>query len=159
MTCLPCSCLLVTVCCFVEVNLLLASAFVRSRWMASMTSGCWARTASPSFIVQSSFLLIIERTSGVATNDFTLSSQTALEFLVLRHPAIGLHDLKRVGRCHQNQGKEVVRVQCNWSDKRIKLFGFEQLVGRRAGRGRSSRSSWRLGDRHNRYPDVKCQNQ
>ena len=42
-----------------RVNLLLASAFARRRWIASMTSACCAITASPSFCVQSSLVLII----------------------------------------------------------------------------------------------------
>src|SRR5689334_4901129 len=74
---LPCW-LLVTFCCLVDVSFLLASALVRRRWTASITSPCCARTASPSFWVQSSFVLIIERTSGVATNDLTLSSHFCL---------------------------------------------------------------------------------
>ena len=113
MTCLPCSCFFVTFCSLVDVSLLLASAFARKRWIASITSGCWARTASPSFCVQSSFVLIIARTSGVATNDFTLSSQAllvnrgfqfvAFEILVFCCPTVGLHYLKRIGRGHQDQ--------------------------------------------------------
>ena len=33
------------------------------------------------------------------------------EVLVFLHPAIGLHDLQRIGRCHQDQGQQSIRIQ------------------------------------------------
>ena len=39
-----------------------------------MMSSCWARKASPSFCVQSSFSFIIVRTCGTAVSDFTVGS-------------------------------------------------------------------------------------
>src|SRR5262245_27688968 len=50
------------------------SALPRSRWIASISSFCWPRNASPSFCVQSSFSLIIEMTWGKPTSALTLSS-------------------------------------------------------------------------------------
>src|SRR4029077_615254 len=57
------------------------------------------------------------------------------EILIFLDPAIGLHDLERIARRHENQGKQVVRIQCNGCDERIELLGLEQLIGRlRSGR-------------------------
>ena len=53
-----------TFCCLVVCSLLFACAFARSRCTASMTSGCCASTASPSFCVQSSLVLIMVSTVG-----------------------------------------------------------------------------------------------
>jgi hypothetical protein len=66
----------VTVCSGVDLRLPAACALARSRCTASIVSFCWARNASPSFCVQSSFSLIISMTGGKLTRDFTLSSQS-----------------------------------------------------------------------------------
>ncbi len=112
MICFPLSCRFTTFCSFVDDNLLFASALVRSRWIASITSGCCARTALPSFVIQSSFELIMPRTSGVATSALTESSQdclstaafssSALSFGVVFDKAVCLNDLQRIGRRHEN---------------------------------------------------------
>ena len=79
----------VTFCSFVVWSFFSASAFARRRWTASITSGCCASTASPSFCVHSSCVLIMLRTCGVAASCLTLSSQgclstSALSFASLR---------------------------------------------------------------------------
>ena len=65
----------VTFCCGVDFRLPAASALARSRWTAVATSFCWPIIASPSFWVQSSWLLIICSVCGNAVSDFTLTSQ------------------------------------------------------------------------------------
>jgi hypothetical protein len=107
-------------------------ALARNRWIASITSGCWDRTASPSFSVQSSFSLIILRTSGVATNDLMLSSQSclatarlqliALEILVRFQPTLGLDNVGRIGRSHEYFGEERIGTKGDWRDKLVELL-------------------------------------
>ena len=90
MTCLLSCCLTVTFCSLVETSFLLSCAFARSRWIASITSGCWASTASPSALVQSSFSLIIASTVGVAASALTLSSHALLVDLGLERVVLQL---------------------------------------------------------------------
>src|SRR6516225_7498824 len=73
--------------------------------MASMTSGCCASTASPNFCVQSSFELIMERTDGVATSDFTLSSQPCLSASCLsRSSCMSLCSISQRSACTISSG-------------------------------------------------------
>ena len=58
-----------------------------------------------------------------------------LEGFVPGRPSIRLHDLKRIGRCHQNLGEQRIRIERDRSHQRIELFGLQQLLrlGRPAG--------------------------
>ena len=78
MYCLWSSVLALTVCSLSDLSLPLACARPRRRWIASITSACWASMASPSFCVQSSWSAIMASTVGTWTNDFVLSSQLCL---------------------------------------------------------------------------------
>ena len=66
----------VTFCWGVDFKLPAASARARRRWTEAATSFCWPIIASPTFWVQSSWLLIICRVCGKAVSDFTLTSQS-----------------------------------------------------------------------------------
>ena len=50
--------------------------------------------------------------------------------LVGARPAIGLHHLERIGRGHQDFGKQGVRIERDRREQLIELFGLEQRLGR-----------------------------
>ena len=64
-----------TVCCSFDFRFPASCAFLRRRWIESITSFCCSRNASPRLWVQSSFSSIVVSTVGNGTSDFTLSSQ------------------------------------------------------------------------------------
>src|SRR5215831_13827766 len=73
--------------------------------MASRTSFCCARNASPSFWVKSSFSLIAARTSGKFTRDFTLGSQFwASRAVVSASPFKVLFALAQRSACTTSRG-------------------------------------------------------
>ena len=133
----------------------------RRRWIASITSGCCASTASPRFLVQSTLSLIIAMTSAVLVSALTLLSHdcfstsffNASPFKVLRclEPAIGLHHFERIGRRCQHICQQFVGIERNRRNQRLELFGLQQLctrrrLGRRLRRAaRSRRIVGRLG--------------
>ena len=110
----------------------------RRRWIASITSGCCASTASPSFCVQSRSSLIMASTVGVATSAFTLASQSclverlvelvALERFVRLGEAVGLHHLERIGRGHQHLREQGVGIERDRRDQRVELALAEGLL-------------------------------
>src|SRR5215510_2586435 len=77
-------CSTITVCSFVVFRLPCVCALLRSRWMASSTSFCCARNASPNRWVKSSFSFIISSTWGKFTSDLTLGSQVCCSRAVVR---------------------------------------------------------------------------
>jgi hypothetical protein len=79
----------------------------------------------------------------------------SLERLVLGRPAIGLHDLQRIGRCHQDLGKERIGIECNRSNQLIELFRLEQLLLRLGRCGRGSRLCLRHCDLQHRQQEGR----
>ena len=127
----------ITFCCSVDFRFPASAALFRSFWTVSMTSACWARKASPTFWVQSSFWLIIESTSGNGTRAFTLASHgcllqgfvqfVPLQVLVLLDPAVRHHQFQGIGGGDEDLGKERIRVQCDGCQHLVQLLLGELL--------------------------------
>ena len=108
---------------------------MRSRCIASITSFCWARNASPSFWVRSSFSFIIASTWGKAASDLTLgshfcfciaSSRARLFDVRIRFdPARSFDDFQRIRRRHEHLSNKSVRIERDGRDQLLDLFFFE----------------------------------
>ena len=113
---------------------------VGSAWTAARTAASWARKASPSLCVQSSWSLIVFSTLGKGTSDFTLGSQSCVSSaLISASPVRSLfpwlwgraarhHDLQRISRGSQDLGEQIIRGQRDWRED---LLEFSLGEGRR----------------------------
>jgi hypothetical protein len=88
---------------------------------------------------------------------------TALQLLVavILKPTRHRDDLQRVGRCHQYLGQQLVRVERDWSEHRVKLLDIEFAGDRRSGgRQRWLRNElWRWQSQSNRRHDHDAANE
>ncbi len=82
----------------------------------------------------------------------------ALEALALFQPAVGLHDLQRIGRGSQHVRKQFVGIEGDRRDQGLQLFGLQKL-GRRRSRRLRLRGGDRLFGRLGPRANGRCQQQ
>jgi hypothetical protein len=93
----------------------------------------------------------------MAASDFRL----ALELLVCFRPSIGLHDLERIGRSHEDFGEQRVWIKRDGGDELVELLRRQKLLircrrGRRLGRGLRARGRAKHHDAENGNRRQSC---